>query len=144
MGYTLYISGELNSDKEISKENAAAIESIKTGWGDQAFIVSKYNNTISFAAEEIHGLSPFDDIEPPLKELLDLTKSMGINISGTFEISSNSYDYDNICIDIDNNNISYGNTELRNATTEELIKELEHRGITVELKETEAETEEER
>ena len=129
MGCVIYINGELSAD-EISEDAAEKIAAIQDGWGDNAFKVDK--NTITFIASVQEGSDPlYDAVIEPLDKLLALVKREGVFIDGNIEITSDWSEYDNITFIIKENQLKSKNTEIINASTEDLIEELESRGYRV-------------
>ena len=124
MSVIIYVNGELNTDEELTEKQKSQIEHLANG----AFGAGMYS--ISFASDMIEGCDPYEDyVLTPLKELLQFAQEEGISIDGAIEVSSDWQDYDNITVNIENNELSFGNTEIINASTEELIKELQKRKV---------------
>jgi len=127
MGCIIYTNGELNTS-EMSEEQISFIESIKDAWGYQVFAVK--DNCIRLRQDEIEGSDPLaDGVEGPLTKLLEYANEQEISINGDISIKSDWNDYDNILIGIVDNEISYANAEIRYASNDELIRELERRGL---------------
>ncbi len=135
MGTIIYKSGELDingyKDEESLKEFLAEAELIKDGWGGIAFFVT--STAIEFAYDEQEGCSdPYEDaVGKPITDLLNLAKKYGVQLDGDFVINSSCSDYDNITINVCDNKESYHNTQVLNASDEDLIAELESRGYKI-------------
>ena len=127
MGVVIYVDSEIEI-YDLTDEMAQKIENIEDGWGYKCFKANTANHTVSFTNDTMEGCDPIDDgIDKPLKELLNLATKEEIDVTGYVSIKSDSGDYDNIFYDISDNNITVKNLEITNATTEELLAELESR-----------------
>ena len=135
MGAIIYPSGELvvsdhtneGVPEDLAEKAAGEIAEMKDRWGNPIFKRDGY--TVIFADELIEGCNPVKDyIEAPLKQAIEIAKNHGAFIDGDIFISSDWNDYDNIHISIEENKVSYRNSEVSNASDEELIAELERRG----------------
>lgn len=138
MGAIIYPSGELvisdHTNEGVPVDFAAqAIEKIaemKSNWGNPIFRRDGY--TLTFVSEMFEGCDPVEDyIEAPLKQAIEIAKANNAYIDGDIYIASDWNDYDNIHIEIAENEISMDNAEINTATDEELIAELEKRGYSV-------------
>lgn len=130
----IFVEGYLETTSVLTSEQRAYIRAIENGYECDAFDVEG-DGLISLKLEECEGSNPIVDyIEKPLKDLVAYLKSQNITLSedGYFEVSSDWGDYDDITITISPDlEITYENTEVINAKTETLIKELEKRGFKV-------------
>ena len=133
MGCMIYIGGEIKFNKAPKKKQREALSNVQDAWGSPAFGVDETGAHI--LPESIEACDPFEDgVEKPLKEFIELLEKFKIKANGTFFISSDWSDYDNIAIIVEDNKVSYGNTEIVSATDEELIVELLKRGYKVSKK----------
>ncbi len=127
MGAMIWISGE-GTISPIEQKDKDAIEAIKDGWGEQSFSVSD-KGILEFNWDTTEGCTPVEDgVEVPLNTLVKYAEDNGLSVDGEWAIGSDYSDFDNITIVIEDNKILYANTEIRNATTEELVAELKRRG----------------
>ena len=126
MGMVIYVNGELSSDGLTDKQ-ISFIEDIKDGWGEKAYFV--LGDSIFYNSEQIGGCTPYEDgVITPLEKLIEYAKKENISIDGNLEVSSDWDDYDNIGIEVKNNEITHYNTEISGTTTDELVNELKRRG----------------
>lgn len=130
MGVIIYPTANLNIEGNLPPFYQDQIEGMKDDWGMQIFRM-EYDE-ISFVFDMREASDPLENIESYLDKLIQYAKDNDCSISGEVIITSDWSDYDNILIDIKDNEKSYGNSEVREATSEELIKELQRRGYTVE------------
>ncbi len=109
------------------------IESIKDGWGENAFSVED-SDYVVFRFTEMEGADPgTDGIDKPLNELLKYLKEEGITASGEILLSSDyrDYYYDNMAIIVkEDYTIKHEDMTLRNMDDRALIEELKRRGYT--------------
>ncbi len=138
MGVMIYPNGELlvsnhtneGVPEDRAKKAVEAIAEMKDKWGDPVFKRDGY--VLEFDYEMIEGLDPVQDyIEAPIKQAIEIAKQNGAYIEGYVDITSDWNDYDNIRIEVTEDGIRHANSEIANATTEELISELENRGYAV-------------
>lgn len=133
MATRLFISDDdgLELSRDLTDEERQHIESIKDGWGFQAFFVE---NEIYFLYVETEGSDPGEDgVEKPLKELLQYLKEEGITARGEIFLSSDDRDYyyDNMAITVkEDYTIKHEDMTLRNMDDRALIEELKRRGYT--------------
>ena len=135
MGVVIYVTGELEVcdhtnegvPEDLAEKAAVETAEMKDRWGNTIFERDGY--TLTFANELIEGCDPVNDyIEAPLKQAIEIAKANNAYIDGDIYIASDWNDYDNIHIEIAENEISMDNAEINTATDEELIAELEKRG----------------
>ena len=127
MGAIIYVDSEIEI-YDLTDEMAQKIENIEDGWGYKCFKANTGNHTVSFTNDTMEGCDPTSDgIDKPLKELLSLATKEEIDVTGYVSIKSDYGCYDNIYYDISDNKITEKNLEIVNATTEELLNELESR-----------------
>ncbi len=140
MGIVINVYGKGTIDGKINEMHIADIAGIKNVWDDQAFAISKDGYDFEFADSEMNGSNPYEDgVFTPLDRLVEYAKRNNLTVDGAFTISSRWSDYDNITILITNNQLKTGNTEIMNASTEELEQELQkrkntERAIVIEVK----------
>lgn len=128
MGVMIYVSGEGTVDGELTKAKISALKEIKDGWGYPAFNFSKNGSGFEISESSMEGCDPYrDGILKPLNSLIEYAKSQELAVNAEFTITSDCGDYDNIEVIIENNEFSTANSEIVNATTEELVSELERR-----------------
>lgn len=137
MGVIIYPIMELTSDVKLSEHQKRQIEFIKDGWDQQAF-KCKEGDEITLASESMEGSSPDEyGVLNPLNRLLSYAKRQGFRLDGQIEIHSDWNDYDNVLIQVTNNEFDSKNLEIANASTRELLDELIKRKV---LTHEEAET----
>lgn len=134
MGVIIYVDGEIRP-QHLTEAQKTAISNIKNIWGEEAFYIYE-DGHICFAISQYEGCSPFEDgVEEPLKELAEHLKAENIILkeNAVFTVASDWSDYDDITLTIDAKTLQfrYENTEVINASTEELIAELKKRGYEV-------------
>lgn len=139
MGVVIYFSGKLSvSDhtkedfpKNPAKKAVEAITEIKDRWGNPVFKLDGY--VLNFAYEMIEGCDPVTDyVETLIKQAIKIANQNDAYIVGHVDITSDWNDYDNIHLDISEaGSITHGNSEIINASDDELIAELEKRGYVV-------------
>lgn len=128
MGVMIYVSGEGTVDGELTKAKISALKEIKDGWGCPAFNFSQNGSEFEISESSMEGCSPYEDgILKPLNSLIEYAKGQKLAVNAEFTITSDCGDYDNIEVIIENNELSTANSEIVNATTEELVSELERR-----------------
>ncbi len=130
MAIRLFISDDgLELSRDLTDEERQHIESIRDGWGSQAFLAE---DEIYFRFTEMEGSDPGEDgVEKPLKELLQYLKEEGITASGEIFLSSDDRDYyyDNTTITVkEDYTIKHEDMTLRNMDDRALIEELKRRG----------------
>ena len=137
MGVIIYVSGEGTVDGELTEAKISALKEIKDGWGYPAFNFSENESEFEFSESSIEGCDPYNDgISKPLNSLIEYAKSQELVVDAEFTITSDCGDYDNIEVIIKDNKLTTANSEIANATTEELKSELEKRnGILYPIKE---------
>ena len=129
MGAMIYVDGSLTPSRYLSDAEKQSIGNINNCWMYESFRVSE-DSEITFFDDSYEGLDPITDgVIGPIKELLAYAEKAGFELNGEIEVSSDWKDFDNLTISIKNNEISYENTELRNAETEQLVAELQKRGV---------------
>ncbi len=127
-------TGEACFPADHAKKAAEAIAGMKDRWGNPIFKRDGY--VLEFAAEKIEGCDPVKDyIETPIKQAIEIAKQNGAYIEGYVDITSDWNDYDNIHIDVSEEGITYTNSEITNASDDELIAELKKRGYSIVKKE---------
>ncbi len=133
MGMIIYVSSALFvREGSLNDEMIGAVKAIKNAWGYPTFKVNNERvcSQIDFNEDQMEGCTPYEDgVLNPLKELCELMKHNNFNLVGDVFVGSDCYDYDNITVRISNNMISTGNTQIINADTDELVHELESRGL---------------
>ncbi len=138
MGVIIYLSGSLvvsdhNGEGlpvDYAGKAAKEIAEMKGSWGSAIFVQDGY--ALDFRSEMIEGSDPIADyVEAPIKQAIEIAKANKAYIDGDIYIASDWGDYDNIHIEIRENQISMDNAEIANATDEELIAELAKRGYGV-------------
>ena len=106
---------------------------IKDYDGGNAFRYVDYGNNqkaIIFRCETYQGSAPTGNIIiPALEALVAIAKSNCVSLNGSIEIHSEWSDYDNQTIGVTEDGLSYANTEVLNAGTDELLEELKRRGF---------------
>ena len=126
MSAVIYIGGFVTAAEELTENQATKIEAIEND--GQAFEVR--DDEISFRLKSIEGSDPVEDyVVPPLNKLLELAKEEGIQLNGSFEVTSDWSDFDNIGIDVIDNRIDWYDISVRDIDTDTLKKELERRGF---------------
>ena len=133
MGVVIYVTGEGTivpkngvDQTDLTEEQVDDIRNIKNGWIYPALDVQE--SSFSFSDSMMEGCDPYDDgVIKPLKSLITYAKANSLSVSGNFEVTSDWRDYDDITITISDNEISYANSEVMNASTEELELELASR-----------------
>ncbi len=127
MGAIIYIDGSLTADRM----NTIIHERFRTvlnGWKELGFRIN--GDEIKLAWDTMEGLNPLEDgVYTPLKELMRVAIDLNVKLNGSFTINSNWSDYDNLSVIVSENDVRYVNTEVINAPTDELIRELMARGI---------------
>lgn len=128
MGVMIYVSGEGTVDGELTEAKISALKEIKTGWGYPAFNFSKNGSGFEISESPMEGCDPYEDgILKPLNRLIKYAKSQELVVNAEFTITSDWDVYDNIEVIIEDNELTTANSEIVNATTEELKSELEKR-----------------
>ena len=125
MSIMIYVSGEgaIYGDPDIEK-----LKVIKDDWGFPAFEFSKTGSGFEFSNTSIEGFDPYEDgILKPLNSLIEYANKAGFTVDAEFTITSDWSDYDNIEVIIEDNVLSTANSEVVNASTEELEAELKKR-----------------
>ncbi len=143
MGTLIYVNGEITVrhkkmitpvqyKKELSPDQIKKIENIKNGWDRPAFIIHKSDPTeltLNMTYDKFEGCDPYEDgVISPINNLISYAKENDLTVNGDINISSDWSDYDNIAIFIKDNVISFKNSEIIAATSDELINELKERG----------------
>lgn len=135
MGVIISVSGHgticAGKDKEPIDllEYVDELKSIKDGWNEQAFDVSESGEDFEFNSSQIEGADPYNDgVALPLDRLIQFAKERGLSVYGDFIVTSDWSDLDNIQVTIKDNAYTTGNSEIVNASTDELIDELKERG----------------
>lgn len=128
MSYNIYIEGALTTENP-TKGQLEAIGKIKAGsrLDRIAFAVNEFEDSVYNITtfDHVEGLNPkVDYIDEPLEKLV---KILGSNLNGTLYLTSDLGDYDNIIVEITDGVISETDGNVRNASTEVLIKELSER-----------------
>lgn len=138
MSVIINVRGELHPNRILSEEEVEQITDLEDGWGGLAFYYCDENQSISFLTEEMNGMNPQEDgVTDPLKKLLEYAREHEFLLNGSIEISSDWNDYDNILIQVSNNQMKEENLEISNASTQQLLDELIKRNV---LTHEEAET----
>lgn len=132
MAIRLIISDDgLELSRGLTDEERQHIESIKDGWGSQAFLAE---DEIYFRYTEMEGSDPGEyGVEKPLKELLQYLKEEGITARGEILLSSDNRDYyyDNMAITVkEDYTLKYEDMTLFDIDDRALIEELKRRGYT--------------
>ncbi len=128
MGAMIYVSGEGAVDGEFTEAKVSALKEIKDGWGYPAFCFSENGSGFEIAETPMEGSDPYTDgVLTPLNSLIEYAKSQGLVVNAEFTITSDWGDYDNIEVIIKDNELTTANSEVVNATTEELEAELAKR-----------------
>ena len=129
MSVIINVRGELHPNRVLSEEEVEQIMDIDDGWGGLAFYCDE-NQSIAFLTEEMNGMNPQEDgVTDPLKKLLEYAREHGFLLNGSIEISSEWDDYDNILIQVSNNQMKEENLEISNASTQQLLDELVKRNV---------------
>ena len=128
MGVVIYVDGEIETNA-----NEAVMEkflAIRDDFGEEAFRKAD-DGVISFCCDTMEGsYDPFTRcVYEPLTKLADIARENGASLEGCIEVSSDWSDYNNIYVDVSENGIETGNREIRDAGTDELVRELAKRGI---------------
>ena len=131
MGVLIYVNGEVETDAPESVMKK--LLDIKNDRGEKAFERTD-RNVISFRFDTMEGsYDPFTRlVYGPLVKLAEAAKKNGVSLEGCIEVSSDWADYDNIYVDVSEKGLETGNREVRDASTEELVKELVKRGVRME------------
>lgn len=129
MSIVIYISGEIETTAK--EKDLEEVLEIKNSYGEEAF--SCKDGVLEFKYSEAGaGHDPVGAlVYGPLDELAVLAKIEGFRIDGQIEVSSDWKEYDNISIMVNDQGYRVCNTEILNAGTDELVAELERRGIHV-------------
>ena len=128
MGVIIYVSGEGIVDGELTEAKISALKEIKDGWGYPAFNFSKNGSGFEISESSMEGCDPYNDgVLTPLNILIEYAKSQELVVNAEFTVGSDWGDYDNIEVIIEDNELTTANSEIVNATTEELESELEKR-----------------
>lgn len=128
MGIMIYVSGEGIVNGELTETKISALKEIKDGWGYPAFYFSKNGSEFEISESPMEGCDPYSDgVLKPLNSLIEYSKSQELIVNASFTIKSDWSDYDNIKVIIEDNELITANSEIANATTEELKSELEKR-----------------
>ncbi len=125
MSIMIYVSGEgaIYGNPDIEK-----LKVIKNAWGFPAFNFSETGSGFEFSETSMEGTEPYEDgILKPLNSLIEYAKKAGFTVDAEFAITSDWSDYDNIEVIIEDNVLSTANSEVVNASTEELEAELKKR-----------------
>ncbi len=128
MSYNIYIEGFLTTMNP-SKEQLESIDKIMAGSRQDQIAFSVKNVVSSLYSistlDHVEGLNPkVDYIDEPLEKLV---KILGSNLDGTLYLTSDLGDYDNIIVEITDGVISETDGNVKNASSEVLIKELSER-----------------
>ncbi len=128
MSVMIYVSGEGIVDGELTEAKISALKEIKDGWGYPAFNFSKNGSGFEISKSSMEGCDPYNDgVLKPLNSLIEYAKSQELVVNAEFTVGSDWSDYDNIEVIIEDNELTTANSEIVNATTEELESELEKR-----------------
>lgn len=126
MSVVIYISGEIETTAK--GKNLEKILGIKNGFEEESFNCK--DGVIGFKYSEVGAGEPMESyVYGPLRKLTDLAQKEGFHLDGYIEVSSDWNDYDNISIKVMDQGYRVCNTEILNAGTDELVAELERRGI---------------
>ena len=129
MSVIINVRGELHPNRVLSEEEVEQIMDLDDGWGGLAFYCDE-NQSITFLTEEMNGMNPQEDgVTDPLKKLLEYAREHEFLLNGSIEISSEWDDYDNILIQVSNNQMKEENLEISNASTQQLLDELIRRNV---------------
>lgn len=134
MGIVIYPAGDLtvtskNPEEIVLEDQIKEIEEIRDHFEKFAFAVSEEPDGIHLnMADYMEGWDPYeDDVMKPLEQLISYCTMNKLLVNGTIEIKSNTGDYDNIMIMIKDNYLKTVNSQIYNASTEELKDELKRR-----------------
>lgn len=137
MGVMIYPSMELTTDKKLDDKQRLMINMIRDNYNSRAFVCNEADEIVLYG-EEIEGFDPIEDgIKNPLEKLLNLAKEYDFKLNGYVEIKSDYRDYDNVLIQVSDNQMKEENLEISNASTQQLLDELVKRNV---LTHEEAET----
>ena len=132
MGILIYVKGSVQARPSLNEEQKKALAEIVDNWESPVFYRREGSiaDEIEFRLDQIEGCDPLTDyVIKPLEELMTVADKNGFVLDGDFTISSDWGDYDNILISVTENKLDYGNSEIRNAATDELVKELANRKV---------------
>lgn len=128
MGVIIYTAGEIETNA--SKKDMREIVKIEDAYGSMVFQAE--DGIINFQYDQMEGSDPIETyVLTPLRKLAELAKEREFSINGNIEISSDWSDYDDVTFVVTEREITIHNTQIFNASTDELLKELERRGISV-------------
>lgn len=144
MGTRIFVSEDgLELSQPLTDAELKHIESIKDGWGGNAFS-AEGSDYVVFRLTEMEGADPgTDGIDKPLKELLEYLEEEGITAKGEIFINSDhrDYYYDNTALSVkEDYTIEYEDLALRNMDSKTLIEELKRRGYEEPIKREEIST----
>lgn len=125
MGIVIGISGELCSSETLTLSQVNDIESILDKFDAQAFVAG--SDIVEFSWDENESMSPLELVSEPLDKLMEYASKNAITFNGYLSLWSSCSDYDHITIKVDANKVQMKNSELLNASTEELVDELKSR-----------------
>ena len=123
MSVTIYVTGKGhidNADDQLIGE----IKNIENGWGSRAFLVSG-NGSFKLKDECFDGLEPYGNgVTGPIKKLLKTIRGTDARVNAQFTVNSDCSNFNNIRIEINDNEIHYANSEIADASVNELKEEL--------------------
>ena len=126
MGVIIYIAGEIETNA--SKKAIKEIREIEDAYGNRAFTAE--DRIIYFQYDQMEGNDPIETcVLTPLRKLAELAKTRKFSLDGSFEIHSDWSDHDNVTVVVTEHGITTHNTQIYNAGTDELLRELERRGV---------------
>ncbi len=138
MGVIIYIDGEIKTENA-SPQAMKELVDVRDERGDLVFEETE-EQVLTFIFESVEALyNPGIDrfVKQPLEKLVETAKKNGVGLNGWVRVSSDWPYCDDISIDVTEQGLEIWNTVIHDASTEELLRELEHRGIHVPKKETE-------
>ena len=133
MSVTIYVESDLHASRPLTDAETGHVQNIPDGWGETAFKTDPSQpDAIAFASWQMNGYDPFESgIIIPLDRLIAYTKAAGLGLNGTITVSSDWSAYDEITVNVKNDEYNIVNTQIANADDEELIRELTARGYEV-------------